>query len=121
VLPRPAGHSCSTDNPYKAQFVDKLVKKTGFMKKDARKAVDAMLDVITENLTKNEPVVFTGFGKFEVRTRKAAKRINPQTGKMINVPAKVVPAFKAGKNLKGVIAKKLKVVQVGSKLKVKKA
>lgn len=105
----------------KAQFVDKLVKKTGFMKKDARKAVDAMLDVITENLTKNEPVVFTGFGKFEVRARKAGKRMNPQTGKKINVSAKVVPAFKAGKNLKGVVAKKLKVVQAGSKLKVKKA
>lgn len=91
------------------------------MKKDARKAVAAILEVITENLTKNEPVVFTGFGKFEVRARKAVKRINPQTGKRINVPAKVVPAFKSGKNLKDVIAKKLKVVQAGSKIKVKKA
>ena len=105
----------------KGEFVDKLATKTGLTKKDARKALDAMIDLITDALVANEEVLLTGFGKFEARARKESKRINPQTQKRITVPKKVVPAFKPGKNLKGIVAKKLKAVNVGSELKVKKA
>ena len=105
----------------KGEFVDKLATKTGLTKKDARKALDAMIDLITDALVSNEEVLLTGFGKFEVRARKESKRINPQTQKRITVPKKVVPAFKPGKNLKDTVAKKLKAVKVGSGLKVKKA
>ena len=105
----------------KGEFVDKLATKTGLTKKDARKALDAMIDLITDALVANEEVLLTGFGKFEARARKESKRINPQTQKRITVPKKVVPAFKPGKNLKDIVAKKLKAVNVGSELKVKKA
>lgn len=105
----------------KGEFADKLASKTGLTKKDARKALDAMIDLITETLVSNEEVLLTGFGKFETRARKESKRINPQTQKSITVPKKVVPAFKPGKNLKEIVAKKLKVVTAGSTLKVKKA
>jgi DNA-binding protein HU-beta len=92
----------------KAEFVEKLAKKTGFTKKDARKVLDEMVDVITKALASNEPVIITGFGKFETRVRKATMRMNPQTGQKIRAPAKAVPAFKAGKNLKEIVAKKAK-------------
>jgi len=92
----------------KAEFVEKLAKKAGLSKKDAYKAIDGTVDLITDALKSNEPVNLTGFGKFEVRPRKATTRINPQTGKKLNVPAKVVPAFKPGKNLKTFVAKKAK-------------
>ena len=92
----------------KGELVDRLAARTGLTKKDARKAVEGMVDLITKSLAKNEPVVITGFGKFEARTRKASTRMNPQTGKKIKVPAKVVPAFKAGKTLKTVVGKKAK-------------
>ncbi len=105
----------------KGEFVDKLATRTGLTKKDARKALDAMIDLITDTLVSNDEVLLTGFGKFEVRARKESKRINPQTQKRITVPKKVVPAFKPGKNLKDIVAKKLKAVKVGSELKVKKA
>ena len=92
----------------KAEFVEKLAKKTGLTKKEANKAANAMLDLITGALAKNEPVLLTGFGKFEARKRKATSRINPQTGKKFTAPAKVVPAFRPGKNLKEIVAKKAK-------------
>jgi len=92
----------------KAELVEKLAKKTGLTKKDARKAVDGLVDVITKSLVSNEPVRITGFGKFEARKRKATIRRNPQTGQKIKTPAKTVPAFKAGKNLKEAVAKKRK-------------
>lgn len=89
----------------KAELVEKLAKKTGLTKKDARAALDGVVEVVTEALKKNEPVIITGFGKFETRKRKATTRMNPQTGQKIKTPAKVVPAFKAGKNLKDTVAK----------------
>jgi len=103
----------------KGEFVDRLSAKTGLSKKDARVALDAVIDVITESVATNEAVLLTGFGKFEAHARKESKRINPQTQKRITVPKKVVPVFKPGKNLKDIVAKRLKVVKDGSGLKVK--
>ena len=103
----------------KAEFVDKLAVKTGFTKKDARKALDSMIGLVSHALAANEEVLLTGFGKFEARTRKESRRINPQTQKRILVPKKVVPAFKPGKNLKEAVAKKRKAVIVGTVLQVR--
>jgi len=93
-------------NMNKAELVEKLANKTGFTKKDARKAADGLVEVITKSLAGRKPVIITGFGKFETRRRKATTRINPQTGQKMRTPAKTVPAFKAGKNLKEAVAKK---------------
>jgi DNA-binding protein HU-beta len=92
----------------KAELMEKLAKETGFTKKDARTAVDGFVEVITRSLVSKEPVIITGFGKFEARRWKATTRINPQTGQKMKIPAKTVPAFKAGKNLKEAVAKKAK-------------
>lgn len=61
---------------------------------------------VTESLQKGEKVQLVGFGTFEVRERKARKAQNPQTKKEITIPATKVPAFKAGKGLKEVVAEK---------------
>ncbi len=90
----------------KKELVEELAKKTGLTKKSAGVALDGLVEVISNAVAAKKPVVITGFGKFEARTRKASMRINPQTRKRISVPAKVVPAFKAGKNLKELVAKK---------------
>lgn len=105
----------------KAELVDRIAQRAGLTKKDARKALDATVDIVTEALANNEPVLLTGFGKFEVRARKRSQRINPQTQKRITVPEKVVPAFKPGKNLKTLVGKKLKAIEEKGELKVKKA
>ena len=74
-------------------------------KKDAEKALSAVIDTITESLKKGEKISLVGFGTFEVRDRSEKVAINPRTKEKITVPAKKVPAFKAGKALKDAVAK----------------
>ena len=90
----------------KTELVASVAEKSGLTKKDSEKAVNAVLAAVTESLEKGEKVQLVGFGTFEVRERKARKAQNPQTKKEITIPAKKVPAFKAGKGLKEVVAKK---------------
>lgn len=90
----------------KQEFIDKLAKKADLSKKDARNVVDSALDLIVEQVKKNNKVTLTGFGTFEARKQKATQRINPQTGRKMNVPAKNVPKFRPGKQFKESLAKK---------------
>ena len=53
-----------------------------------------------------EKVTLTGFGSFQPYRRQAGKRINPRTGQLIQVPAKTVPKFRAGKQFKDALGKK---------------
>lgn len=69
-------------------------------KKDAEKALNAVVESIEESLARGEKVSLVGFGTFEVRSRAARKGRNPQTGEEITIEAARVPAFKAGKSLK---------------------
>ncbi|MBS3813259.1 HU family DNA-binding protein [Candidatus Bipolaricaulota bacterium] len=91
----------------KGEFVDILAEKTETTKKDSKEALDSTLEVITEALEDGKEVLFVGFGKFEPRARSATERLNPQTGEVIDVPAKVVPKFKAGKPLKEIVKENL--------------
>ncbi len=84
----------------KTELVDHVVEKTGMMKKDSEKAVNAVIDSITDTLAKGEKVQLVGFGTFEVRKREAREGRNPSTGETIKIAAQKVPAFKAGKALK---------------------
>ena len=97
----------------KGEFIDRLSDRTGLTKKEARKHLDSVLDLIQETLLHGEEVKLVGFGKFAVRARKASSRINPQTKRPIQVAAKVVPLFRPGKELKRLVEKKLKVTATG--------
>jgi len=97
----------------KGEFIDRLSDRTGLTKKEARKHLDSVLDLIQETLLQGEEVKLVGFGKFAVRARKASSRINPQTKRPIQVAAKVVPLFRPGKELKRQVEKKLKVTATG--------
>jgi len=90
----------------KQEFIDKLAKKADLSKKDARNVVDSALDLIIDQVKRNNKVTLTGFGTFEARKQKATQRINPQTGRKMNVPAKNVPKFRPGKQFKESLAKK---------------
>ncbi len=84
----------------KTELVDVVAEKAGMSKKDSEKAVKAVLDGITEGLSKGDKVQLVGFGTFEVRNRKAREGRNPATGEKIQIPSLKVPAFKPGKALK---------------------
>lgn len=87
----------------KQELIDSVAMKTGLTKKDADKAVAAVLSSIEDALKKGEKVQLIGFGNFEVRERAARKGRNPQTGQEIQIPASKVPAFKPGKALKDAV------------------
>ena len=89
----------------KTELINAVAEKAELTKKDADKAVSAVIDTITESLAKGEEIQLVGFGTFEVRERAAKEGINPATNEKMNIPAKKVPAFKAGKALKDVVAK----------------
>ncbi len=89
----------------KAELITAAAEKANLSKKDTEAAVNAVIDVITEALKKDDKVQLVGFGSFETRKRAARVGRNPKTKEAIKIPASKVPAFKAGKALKDSIAK----------------
>jgi DNA-binding protein HU-beta len=87
----------------KGDLINEVAKKMESSKKDAQVAVEAMLDAIKGALSKKESVTLVGFGTFKVGERKARMGRNPQTGKEMKIPAKRVPKFVPGKQLKEAI------------------
>ena len=84
----------------KSEFVDQVADESDLSKTDSNKAVDAVLKVIEETLTRGGDINFTGFGKFSVADRGARQGVNPQTGERIQIQASRVPRFSAGSALK---------------------
>ncbi|MGM0688750.1 MAG: HU family DNA-binding protein [Bacillota bacterium] len=84
----------------KSELVDLVAEKAEITKKDSAKAVEAVLDSITEGLVRGDKVQLVGFGTFEIRSRKEREGRNPATGEKIKIKALNVPAFKPGKALK---------------------
>jgi len=84
----------------KQDLVDFMAKKTDMSKKDSEAALAAFLDGVRSSLKKGNSVTLVGFGTFSVSKRAARQGRNPQTGAKINIPARKVPVFKAGKGLK---------------------
>jgi len=87
----------------KEELVEAMMKKVDCSKKCATDCLNTILDEITNSLKTGNDVVLTGFGSFSVSKRKARIGRNPQTGATINIPAKTVARFKAGKALKEAI------------------
>ena len=84
----------------KAELVEAVSDKTGITKKQAGNVIDAITDTVKETLSKGERITLVDFGTFQVRQRKAREGRNPRTGKKLEIPAKKVPKFRAGKNLR---------------------
>ena len=85
----------------KTELVAALTEKTGFTKKDAEKALNCVVEVITESLVRGEKVQIVGFGSFEVKDRPERVARNPQAPEQeITIPASKAPVFKAGKSLR---------------------
>lgn len=87
----------------KTDFIDALSEKANLSKADATRAVDSVVDIISDTLKSGDQVVLTGFGTFLVRKREARSGRNPRTGEVIQIEASNVPAFKAGKALKDAV------------------
>ena len=89
----------------KAELINAVAASAEVSKKDAEAVITATLDTITAALKEGEKVQLVGFGSFEVKPRAARIGRNPKTKQSIEIPASVVPVFKAGKALKDTVAK----------------
>ncbi len=87
----------------KTELIDAVAKKGDFTKKDAEKAVNAVLDAVTDALAAGEKIQIVNFGTFEVKTRAARTGRNPKTGEAMEIAASKTPAFTAGKGLKDAV------------------
>jgi len=84
----------------KSELIEAVADSADLSKADATKAVDGVVDAITNSLKNGDQVTLVGFGTFLVRDRAARTGRNPRTGAEIEIAAAKVPAFKAGKALK---------------------
>ena len=89
----------------KAELIALVAENAGLSKKDTEKAVNALIDTITDTLKGGDKVQLVGFGVFEVKQRAARMGRNPKTKEQISIPASSVPVFKAGKAFKDAVGK----------------
>ena len=90
----------------KTELVANVAEKAGLSKKDAEKALSAVVESVEEALVEGDKGQLIGFGTFEVKDRAARTGRNPQTGKEIKIAASRNPVFKAGKALKDAVNNK---------------
>ena len=84
----------------KAELVEEVARAAELAKRDAEVIVETVFDSIIGALHKGEKVELRGFGSFRTRERGPRRGRNPKTGEPVDVPAKRVPYFKPGKELK---------------------
>ncbi len=93
----------------KMELVEAVANHLETSKAQAGQIVDMFFSaegIIASELKKGRNIQITGFGNFETRKRKARQGRNPQTGKVINIKASTVPAFRPGKALKDMVNRK---------------
>jgi len=84
----------------KSDLINALKDQAGLSRKEAETVVDTLFGTITDTMADNNRVEIRGFGSFSVKHYKAYTGRNPKTGAQIDVPAKKLPFFKVGKELK---------------------
>lgn len=87
----------------KQSIIEKVHGVLGGTKADAERAVDAMIDAITEGLKKGDEVSIAGLGIFSTKMRPARQGRNPRTGETIKIAAMRVPKFRPAKALKDTV------------------
>ncbi|MFK7831460.1 MAG: HU family DNA-binding protein [Congregibacter sp.] len=87
----------------KSDLIDAIAAAADINKSDAGRALDAVVDSITDALKRGDQVSLVGFGTFSVKHRAGREGRNPQTGATIQIKPSNVPGFKAGKALKDAV------------------
>ena len=89
----------------KAELVEKVSAQINLTKKQTEVVVNTVFQSITDSLSDGKKVELRGFGSFRIRERNARVGRNPKSGAQVDVPAKRVPFFKAGKELRELVDK----------------
>ncbi len=88
----------------KGELIAAVAEKTQVAKKDVETVLNGFIDTVGETLQQGEGITLVGFGSFVVKEQAARIGRNPATGAELHIPAKKVPGFKAGKQLKDKLA-----------------
>ncbi len=87
----------------KTEFINAVAEKSGLSKIDAKKAVEAFVETVSNELKEGGKVALLGFGSFSVAEKSARKGVNPKTKQPIEIPARKSVKFKAGAELNELI------------------
>jgi integration host factor subunit beta len=87
----------------KADLIEEVVAVTDLSRRSSEQVVTVFFDSIVESLRRGDKVELRGFGTFRLRHRRARVGRNPKTGESVHVPAKAVPYFKPGKELRRLV------------------
>jgi DNA-binding protein HU-beta len=87
----------------KAELIEAMTEAADITKVEAGRALDGLVDAITDALKKGDTVSLVGFGSFLVKERAERQGRNPQSGESITIAAARIPSFKAGKALKDAV------------------
>lgn len=87
----------------KNELISNIADEAGLTKGAATKAVDAFIMAVTDSLANGEDVRLVGFGTFSVAKRAAKTGRNPRTGATIQIKARKLAKFKAGKTLQNAV------------------
>jgi DNA-binding protein HU-beta len=87
----------------KAELIEAMADAADISKAAAGRALDGMVEAITDAMKKGDSLSLVGFGTFSVKERAAREGRNPQTGETIYIKASKIPSFKAGKALKDAV------------------
>ncbi len=87
----------------KAELVEQVSERLDLTKKQTEVIVNILFNSITEALSQGDKVELRGFGSFRTRHRNPREGRNPKTGAAVHIPAKKVPFFKAGKELREMV------------------
>jgi len=89
----------------RTELSKKIAEKLGISKKDALRNIDIIMQSISDAMENGERVEIRGFGSFVIKEYAQRKGVHPQNGSAITIPAKKLPSFKPGKDLKEKINK----------------
>ncbi len=84
----------------KTELVEVVYERAGLSRKEAAEAVDSVLEIIKDSLSRGEKVKISGFGSFAVNRKRARRGRNPQTGAPLIIGSRCVLSFKASDILK---------------------
>jgi DNA-binding protein HU-beta len=88
----------------KDELVRAVAESAGLANAEAARAIEAVVNAVTESVASGNRVQVPGLGTFEPRLRNARQGRNPQTGEAIQIEAATVPGFKAAKSFKDAVA-----------------
>lgn len=95
----------------KADLVEEVARVSDLTKKHSETIVNTVFDSIIQALQRDDKIELRGFGSFRIRQRRSRQGRNPKTGDKVDVPAKRIPYFKPGKELKELINAAIEAAQ----------